>query len=62
MKEFKYFISKLDESFFGRSLSFTKAKNSFNKIYKEFLEKENLSEQIYNLLIPLERLFQRQFY
>ena len=57
MNDFKYFITKLDDTFFGKTMSFTKTKNAFNKIFKEFKDTQSYSEQKYNLLFPLERLF-----
>lgn len=58
MNDFKYIISKLDNAFFGKMLSFVKTKNLFNKIYKEFKEKSNSSNQVYNLLYPLNNYFE----
>ena len=57
MNDFKYFITKLDDTFLGKTMSFLKTKNSFNKIFKEFKEVQAESEQKYNLLFPLERIF-----
>lgn len=61
MKDLKYFISKLDESFFGKSLSFLKTKNTFNKIYKEYLDRREISDQVYNLLYPLNNYFENSY-
>lgn len=61
MEDLKYIISKLDESFFGKSLSFLKTRNSFNKIYKEYKEKQESSDQVYNLLYPLKNYFEESY-
>lgn len=56
MKEFKYFIQKLNDAF-SPDLSFIKTKNKFNKIHGEFLEIQIKTNETYNLLFPLERIF-----
>ena len=61
MKEFKYIISRLNDTFFGKVMSFTKTKNSFNKIYEEFKNKQEISDQVYNLLHPLNGYFDESF-
>ncbi len=58
MKEFKYFIEKLEDTFLLNSLTFIKCKNAFNKLYKEFVKKQEESDQMYDLLYPLDRIFQ----
>lgn len=56
MKEFKYLIKKL-ESEFSSEVSFIKTKNKFNKLHDEFLDLQLISLEVYNLLLPLERIF-----
>lgn len=56
MKEFKYIIQKLD-NLFNVELSFSKTKTQFNKLYNEFLELQMDSDEVCNLLMPLERVF-----
>lgn len=56
MKEFKYLIEKLENEF-SNEVSFTKTKNKFNKIHDEFLNLQLVSSEVYNLILPLERIF-----
>lgn len=56
MFEFKYFLEKL-EIINNKNLSFIKTRNSFNKLYDEYLENQLKSDEIFNLLMPLERVF-----
>lgn len=56
MFEFKYFLEKL-EIINNKNLSFIKTRNSFNKLYDEYLKNQLKSDEIFNLLMPLERVF-----
>lgn len=56
MLEFKYFLEKL-EDINNKNLSFIKTKNRFNKLHNEYLESQIKSDEVFNLLLPLERIF-----